>query len=83
MYLDIHIPGAKGFTHCFDLSFRGAKYKRMEVEDVCVIDVFKFHNHRYDIKCFFYSKRYIFYRECIVTKKELYNVIQKLLKENL
>ena len=83
MDLGIHIPDFEGFTHYFDLSFCGVEYKRMEVENVCVIDDFKCHDHRYDIKCIFYPTKYIYYRECIGTKKGLYDVIQKLLQENL
>ena len=83
MYLDVRILGADGYYHCFDLRFRCSDYTRMDVDNVCVIDVYKYHNHRYDIKAFFYKTKYVFYRECISTKKELYDVIQNLLKENL
>lgn len=53
------------------------------VPDVVIIKVYKFHDHRYDLKCFFYDKKYIYYQESIRSKKELHNVVQKLLKENL
>ena len=83
MYRDIQILDANGWHHCFTLRFEFSNYKRIDVENVCVIDIYKYHNHRYDIKAFFYKTKYVFYRECISTKKELYDVIQNLLKENL
>ena len=84
MNLDIHIPCEDGSSYwCYSLRFSPNNYKRIDVENVCVIDIFKYHNHRYDIKCFFYKTKRIYYLECIGTKKELYDVIQKLLKENL
>ena len=80
---NIYIRDKQGVTHVFRLKFCISKFKMLEVEDVCVIYLSKFHNHRYDIKCFFYDTKNIYYRECIGTLKELYNVIQSLLKENL
>lgn len=53
------------------------------VPDVVLIRVYKFHDHRYDLRCFFYDKKYIYYRESIRSKKELHNIVKNLLKENL
>lgn len=84
MKLDIHIPCEDGSSYwCYNLEFLYDNCKRMDVKNVCIIDIFKYHNHRYDIQCFFYKTKRIYYRERIGTKKELYYVIQKLLEENL
>lgn len=80
---DIYIRDKKDVTHVFRLKFCISKFKLWEVEDVCVIYLSKYHNHRYDIRCFFYDTKNIYYRERIGTLKELYDVIQNLLKENL
>ena len=69
--------------HVYYLTFRTSMCKKIMVEDVCVIYISKYHNHRYDIKCFFYDTQNIFYCNCIGTLKELYHVIQNLLQENL
>ena len=79
----IYIKDKKGLVHVFYLNFCTSKFKMIEVENVCVIYLSKWHNHRYDIKCFFYKTKYIYYRECIGTLKELYDVVQTLLQENL
>ena len=80
---NIYIKDKQNVTHVFRLKFCISNYKMLEVKDVCVIYLSKFHNHRYDIKCFFYDTKNIYYRECIGTLKELYDVIQNLLQKNL
>ena len=57
-------------------------YFRFQEQDLFIIDIHKYHSHRYDIKCFFYKEKYIYYRERITTIKELFDVIQKLLIDN-
>lgn len=79
----IYIKDKKNITHVYYLTFRISNFKKILVEDICVIYISKYHNHRYDIKCFFYDTQNIYYRESISTLKELYDVIQKLLQENL
>lgn len=79
----IDIEDENGCVHSWTLRFAFSKYMCIYVKDVCVIDIHKYHDHRYDIKCFFYKNFYIYYRECINSKKELYSAIQKLLEENL
>ena len=80
----IIIPTKDGTNHWHMLNFYGTPASdKIEVENVCIIDVFKKHDHRYDLKAFFYDKKYIYYEENIRSKKELYGAIQKLLKENL
>jgi hypothetical protein len=84
MYYDIKIPKEDGTRIWFSLNFWGIPdSKRIEVPNVCIISIYKAHDHRYDLKAFFYDKKYIYYQENIRSKKELYSAIQKLLKENL
>ena len=84
MYYSINIPDEENRLWTFSLSFSEYyKTKRIEVKNVCIIDIYKAHDHRYDLKAFFYKKKYITYTESIRSKKELYSAIQKLLKENL
>ena len=80
---EFYIKDKQDVIHVFRLNFCISKFKMLEVEDVCVIYLCKIHNHRYDIKCFFYDNKYIYYREYIRTLNELYDVIQSLLHENL
>lgn len=80
----IKIPQENGWNKTFYLYF--SEYKksvRIEDENVCIIDVYKLHDHRYDLKAFFYKKKYITYQENIRSKKELYSAIQNLLQQNL
>ena len=72
-----------GVGHVYSLDFFGKVFREYCVDDVVYMFIHKLHNHRYDIKCFFYDKKYIYYRENIRTKKELYDVVQKILQENL
>ena len=84
MYYPINILDEENRSWFFSLSFSEyRKNERIEVKNVCIIDIYKAHDHRYDLKAFFYKKRYITYTENIRSKKELYSAIQKLLKENL
>ena len=77
MYHGLIIPNNHGINYYFGLDFYNyPTSKRIEVEDVCVIDIYKAHDHRYDLKAFFYEKN-------IRSKKELHSTIQKLLQENL
>ena len=69
--------------HLFNLRFTNARNKFIRVKNVCVINLYKVYDHRYDIYCFFYKNYYLYYQECILSKKELFNVIQKVLEENL
>ena len=84
MYYSLTIPDENGRNLHFSFNF-GEYYMshRYEVKNVCIIDVYKAHDHRYDLKAFFYKKKHITYQENIRSKKELYSAIQKLLQENL
>ena len=84
MYDYIAIPRKDGTIVNYHFAFTEfSKSASIIVPDVVIIRVYKFHDHRYDLKCFFYEKKYIYYQESIRSKKELHNVVQKLLKENL
>lgn len=84
MYYNLRIQNKEGLYHYHSLNFYGyPARKRIEVKDVCIIDIYKAHDHRYDLKAFFYDRKYIYYKENIRSKKELYSAIQKLLQENL
>ena len=84
MYYSINIPNEEGTFRTFTLGFNEYhNFKRIEVPNVCIIDVYKSHDHRYDLKAFFYKAKHITYQENIRSKKELYSAIQILLKENL
>lgn len=84
MYYNLMIPNKHGIDYRFGLNFYNSPTnERIEVEDVCIIDIYKAHDHRYDLKAFFYEKKLITYKENIRSKKELYSTIQKLLKKNL
>ena len=80
---DLRILDENNVWNCFNLRFTNSRNKFIRVKNMCVIDIYKSHDHRYDIQCFFYKNEYIYYRECIPSKKELYSAIQKLLEENL
>lgn len=80
----ISIRTIEGFSKVFYLDFCEYKMSRkFKVDNVCIIEVFKFHDHRYDLKCFFYKTEYIYCYDGFRSKKELYSAIQKLLQENL
>jgi len=84
MYYQLTIPDENGRNHYFSFNFSGySTLHRYEVKDVCIIDVNKIHDHRYDFKAFFYKKKYITYQENIRSKRELYSAIQNLLQKNL
>ena len=84
MYYSIKIQDKDGISKNYGLNFtQYSPSKHIIVEDVCIINIYKWHDHRYDIKCFFYKKKYIYCEKCIPSKKELYNRIQNLLQQNL
>ena len=84
MYYNLTIPDENGNNYHFSFNFSEYSMShRYEVKNVCIIDVYKLNNHRYDLKAFFYKKKYITYTENIRSKKELYSAIQNLLQKNL
>lgn len=58
-------------------------YQRIDVDGVVIFDICKYHNHRYDLQAFFYSKKVIISFRSFLTKKELHGAMQKLLQEFL
>lgn len=58
-------------------------FQRIDVDGVVILDICKFHNHRYDLQAFFYARKHIVSCRSFSTKKELYGAIQNLLQEYL
>ena len=84
MYYNFTIPDKDGIKYYFSLKFdKHCTSRRYEVKDICIINVYKAHDHRYDLKAFFYKRKHITYQENIRSKKELYSAIQNLLQKNL
>ena len=84
MSYKISIPDKVGQYHSFYLYFyNGVSFKRIFVDDVCVIYIHKIHDHRYDLKAFFYESQRIYVHDFIRSKKELYDVVQELLQYEL
>lgn len=67
----------------FYLNFKNSNILKFRVENVCIIKIYKFHNHRYDLQCFSYINENIFNQDNIRTLKELNNVIQNFIAQNL
>ena len=58
MNYSIKITDKHGIPHYYGLKF--TQYRpsiHIIVPDVCIIHIYKWHDHRYDIKCFFYKKQ--------------------------
>ena len=62
------------FTHC--------PCEVIDVDGVCYICCYKFHDHSYRVEYFFYEKKCIGMME-FRSLKEMYGAVQKLLEENL
>ena len=60
----------------------GENYSNIFLKDFCSIDVFKYHNHSYFVKGFFYNSRRIFF-DYKNTKSKLYDSVQSFLQEEL
>lgn len=58
-------------------------YQSIDLEGVVFMQIFKVHDHRYDLQAFFYRTKTIFSCQSYCTKKELYGAIQKLLQDKL
>lgn len=79
----ILIPTKKDNSHWeYHLSFTRNRWKCMHVEDVCVMNARKDHNHAYYLEYFFYDTCNLGFMN-FTSKKELFSAIQKLLKENI
>ena len=58
-------------------------FQKIVVEGVVVFDIYKHHNHRYDLDAFFYASKRIVSGLSFTTKSKLHGAIQKLLQEEL
>lgn len=58
-------------------------YQRIDVDGVVIFDIYKYHNHRYDLQAFFYARKVIVSNRSFSSKKELHGAMQKLLQEYL
>lgn len=58
-------------------------FQKIVVEGVVVFDIYKHHDHRYDLDSFFYASKRIVSGRMYTTKSKLYGAIQKLLQEEL
>ena len=82
MRLSITVPrGAENWY--FTILPNGRSFQKIVVEGVVVLDIFKRHNHRYDLDAFFYASKHIVSGYTFTTKSKLYGAIQKLLQEEL
>lgn len=77
------IPDEHGIRHGYLLNFtQYSMNKYIEVDNVCIISIYKYNDHRYDVKCFFYKTKYIYYRDHIFSKKEMCSLLQDLVYKN-
>ena len=75
------IPNKDGIKHYYDIKFNEYhKSRRIFLEDVCIIEAYKFHDHDYTIRVFSYKSRYIGHVDKIKSKKELINQVELFLK---
>lgn len=58
-------------------------FQKIVVEGVVVFDIYKHHDHRYDLDAFFYASKRIVSGRIYTTKSKLHGAIQKLLQEEL
>ena len=78
------IPNKEGIKHYYDIKFN--KYKkstRIYLEDVLIIEAYKFHDHYYTIKAFSYKDKHIFCADQINSKKKLIEQIELFLKGHI
>ncbi len=81
MDIRIFIP-AENTTYVYDI-LRYNDYQRIECDGIVILDICKYHNHRYDLHGFFYARKAIVGPFSFKSKKELHGAIQKLLQEYL
>ena len=71
-----------GVCHCYPLYLSGG-FQRIDCPGVVVLDIWKIHDHRYELRGFFYRQKIILADRTYKTKKELYGAIQFFLQEYL
>lgn len=62
---------------------KNSDHQRIVHEGVLVMNIWKTHDHAYHIEAFFYGSKRIYSWHTVSTKKELHNLIQNLLQEEL
>ena len=78
------IPSKEGIKHYYDIKFNEYKKRtRIYLEDVCIIEAYKFHDHNYTIKAFSYKDKHIFCADQINSKKKLIEQIELFLKGHI
>lgn len=78
----INIPYADHCYYCHTL-LGYSDYQHISHEGIVEMYIWKVHNHRYKLECFFYKSKRLYTWHFFKTKKELYDCIQKLLQEEL
>lgn len=80
----IIIPDKEGNKRFYDFRFtKYIKSRRIEVKEVCIIEVYKFSDHNYRLKYFFYTTKQIGFVDNITSKKKTFEQIQFALEQNL
>ena len=75
------IPTKDGTKHYYEIKFNEySRYKKINIEDVCIIEAYKFNDHNYSIKAFSYKDKHIFYADRLNLKKKLIEQIEVFLK---
>lgn len=77
----INIPYGNG-NHFYRLLPFG-DFQEIDVPGVLIFNIWKYHDHRYDLEGFFYSTKKIISCISFKSKKDLYCAIHILLQENL
>lgn len=72
----------KGLFYTYSLEHLDGHY-RVDRPGIVILDISKYHNHRYDLHGFFYEKKSIVGPYSFRSKRELLGAIQKLLQQYL
>lgn len=82
MRLTITIPRGSEYW-LYTILPHGRNFQKIVVEGVVVFDIYKHHDHRYDLDAFFYTSKRIVSGRTYTSKSKLHGAIQKLLQEEL
>lgn len=78
------IPSEDGTKHYYEIKFNEyRKIKRIFIDNVCIIEVYKFHDHCYSMKAFSYKDKNIFCVDKVNTKKKIIEQIELFLKGHI
>ena len=76
-------PDGEGTEQYFRFNFTEFyPHLRIEVENVCIINVHKEHDHYYELRAFFYEKKHIAFYSTR-SKKEMFGAVQYLVNQYL